>query len=35
MSSLCSEDPNFPMVFREGFLKATFGMRAAGCVTFF
>ena len=26
---------NSPVAFREGFLKATFGVRAAGCMTFF
>ena len=26
---------NSPMAFREEFLKATFGLRAPGCVTFF
>ena len=35
MGSLCSKDPNFPVVFREELLKAKFGVRPAGCVTFF
>ena len=33
--SSCSKDPNSLMAFREGFLKATFGVRAAGCMTVF
>ena len=35
MGGLCSKDPNFLMVFREECLKAKFGVRAAGCRTFF
>ena len=35
MGGLCSKDPNFLMVFREECLKAKFGMRAAGCRTYF
>ena len=35
MSSLCSKDLNSLMVFSEEFLKAKFGVRAAGCMTFF
>ena len=31
----CSKDPHSPMVFREEFSKIKFGVRAAGCVTFF
>ena len=31
----CSKDPNSLIVFREEFLKATFGVRGVGCVTFF
>ena len=27
--------PKLPMAFREGFLKATFGVRVAGYTTFF
>ena len=27
--------PELPMAFREAFLKATFGVSAAGCMTFF
>lgn len=33
--SFCSKDPNFPMIFREEFLKAKFWMRPVGCMTFF
>ena len=33
MDSSCSEDPDFPMAFREGLLKATFGVRVAPQVT--
>ena len=33
--SSCSKDPNSLMTFRESFLKATFGVRAEGCMTFF
>ena len=32
---LCSKDLSFPMVFREEFLKAKFGVRAAGYMTSF
>ena len=35
MGGLCSKDPNFLMVFREECLKAKFGVRAAGCRTYF
>ena len=35
MGSSYSKDPNFPMAFREEFLKATFGVRVAGGMTFF
>ena len=31
----CSKNPNSLMAFREDFLKAKFGVRAAGRVTFF
>ena len=31
----CSKDLNSPMVFCKAFLKATFGVTAAGCMTFF
>ena len=31
----CSKDPNSSMVFREQFLKATFEVTAARCMTFF
>ena len=34
-SSSYSEDPNFSMAFRDEFLKATFGVKVAGCMTFF
>ena len=33
--NLGSKDPNSPMAFREGILKANLGVRAAGCITFF
>ena len=32
---LCSKDQSFPMVFREEFLKAKFGVSAAGYMTSF
>ena len=32
--SSCSKDPDSLMAFREGFLKATFEVRFAGCVIF-
>ena len=35
MGSSCSKELNLPVAFREGFLKATFGVRATGCMTFF
>ena len=35
MGGLCSKDLNFPTVLREGFLKATLGVRAAECMIFF
>ena len=35
MGNLCSKTPNSPMVFGEKFLKSRFGVKAAGCVTFF
>ena len=35
MSGLCPQTPNSPVVFGEEFLKAKFGVKATGCVTFF
>ena len=35
IGSSCSKVPNSPMAFREGLLKATFGMRGGGSMTFF
>ena len=35
MGGSCSKESNSLMAFREGFLKATFGVRVAGCMTFF
>ena len=35
VGSLRSRDPNSPMAFREGFFKATFGVRAVRCIIFF
>ena len=32
---LCSKDLNSQMVFREEFLKATFGVKSTWCVTSF
>lgn len=32
---LCSKDPHFLVVFSKKVLKAKFGVRAEGCVTFF
>jgi len=35
MGGLCSKDLFSSIAFREWFLKATFWVRAAGCMTFF
>ena len=35
MRGSCSKNPSSLMVLEEEFLKAKFGVRAAGCVTFF
>jgi len=35
MGGSYSKNPNSPMTFKEGFLKATFGVRAAVYMTLF